>query len=430
MKTLRIGLSLVAAVGLLAALAGGAAARPPLQEAGMAIKRSVTADVAGYDRQHGPHSQFECIAASGGANTNLDCDDPFPNNEPNIEVDPVAPGHMIASSNDYGSCCDQFYTTLDNAATWTTGNMSREQPAADRQRPRHRVRPQARDGDPLVAELLVPESDGRGLPRRPGRLRLDRRRDHVAAGGGRRLRVRLRSLEHAGLQRQGVDRHRQQPGLAVLRPDIPDLVEVRSPRAGSTSRRRSSSRTPTTAASTGRRRRRSRAPTRRSARSRRAARPASATRTSSLSPRSARTARSTSPSRTSRTRRSGRPASSSITSISWSSRRTAAGTWSSPTFIVGLEDGSADYPINVGGRQTLTGYQLRVNSAGNIVASPTDGKLYLVFSDNRNGVARRGEPGHEHRRLPDGFGERRRHLERRRRSSIRPRATSGSRGWT
>ena len=61
-------------------------------------------------------------------------------------------------------------------------------------------------------------------------------------------------------------------------------------------------------------------------------------------------------------------------------------TWSSPTFIVGLEDGSADYPINVSGRQSLTGYQLRVNSAGNIVASPVDGKLYLVFSDNRNGV--------------------------------------------
>jgi hypothetical protein len=61
-------------------------------------------------------------------------------------------------------------------------------------------------------------------------------------------------------------------------------------------------------------------------------------------------------------------------------------TWSSPTFVVGLEDGSRDYPINVAERQTLSGYQLRVNSAGNIVASPTDGKLYLVFSDNRNGT--------------------------------------------
>ena len=64
-------------------------------------------------------------------------------------------------------------------------------------------------------------------------------------------------------------------------------------------------------------------------------------------------------------------------------------TWSSPTFVVGLEDGSRDYPLNVDGRQTLSGYQVRVNSAGNIVASPRaseNGKLYLAFSDNRNGT--------------------------------------------
>ena len=65
-------------------------------------------------------------------------------------------------------------------------------------------------------------------------------------------------------------------------------------------------------------------------------------------------------------------------------------TWSSPTFIVGLEDGSRDYPLNVDGRQTLTGYQVRVWSVGNLVASPRaseNGKLALVFSDNRNGDA-------------------------------------------
>jgi hypothetical protein len=61
-------------------------------------------------------------------------------------------------------------------------------------------------------------------------------------------------------------------------------------------------------------------------------------------------------------------------------------TWSNPTFIAGMEDGSADYPLNVSGRQTLTGYQVRVWGVGNLVASPIDGKLYLVFSDNRNGT--------------------------------------------
>src|SRR5262249_27286690 len=60
-------------------------------------------------------------------------------------------------------------------------------------------------------------------------------------------------------------------------------------------------------------------------------------------------------------------------------------TWSAPSFVAGLEDGSNDYPFIADGRQTLTDYQVRVNSARNIVASPTDGTLYFVFSDNRDG---------------------------------------------
>jgi hypothetical protein len=73
-------------------------------------------------------SELECTATRTGFNTNLDCDDPFPNNEPDIEVDPADPRHMVASSNDYGSCCDQFYTTFDAGRTWQTGNMSVEDP--------------------------------------------------------------------------------------------------------------------------------------------------------------------------------------------------------------------------------------------------------------------------------------------------------------
>jgi hypothetical protein len=61
-------------------------------------------------------------------------------------------------------------------------------------------------------------------------------------------------------------------------------------------------------------------------------------------------------------------------------------TWSSPVFAAGLEDGSRDYPINADGRQTLSGYQVRVNSAGALAISPRDGELYLAFSDNRAGV--------------------------------------------
>ncbi len=62
-------------------------------------------------------------------------------------------------------------------------------------------------------------------------------------------------------------------------------------------------------------------------------------------------------------------------------------TWSAPTMIASLEDGSRDFPLNVDGRQTLTNYQLRAPITGNLVADPThNGRLYFAFSDNRNGV--------------------------------------------
>src|SRR5215211_9427772 len=71
----------------------------------------------------------ECTATGDPtADLRLDCDDPFPNNEPNVVVDPANPLHMVASSNDYGSCCDQYYTTFDGGRTWRTGNMSRRGP--------------------------------------------------------------------------------------------------------------------------------------------------------------------------------------------------------------------------------------------------------------------------------------------------------------
>jgi len=66
-------------------------------------KRTVVAEFVKQKGMHkgGESSTFDCTALSGGANTNLDCDGPFPNNEPDIEVDPANPLHMVASSNDY-----------------------------------------------------------------------------------------------------------------------------------------------------------------------------------------------------------------------------------------------------------------------------------------------------------------------------------------
>jgi hypothetical protein len=68
-------------------------------------------------------------------------------------------------------------------------------------------------------------------------------------------------------------------------------------------------------------------------------------------------------------------------------------TFSSPVSAVfPIFDGSTDYPINVDGRQTLSNSQFRVNSAGNLALDPSSGpgpsttRLYISFSDNRNGV--------------------------------------------
>ena len=120
-------------------------------------------------------SVHECDATGDpAANVSLDCDDPFPNNEPNIVVDPADPNHMIASCNDYGSCCDQYYTTFDGGQTWSTGNMSTRGPNVDRQRPDHRHRPDARHGRALLAELPRELGHPRGK-RRCRRVGLRRR---------------------------------------------------------------------------------------------------------------------------------------------------------------------------------------------------------------------------------------------------------------
>ena len=269
MRRALVSVLLVAAV-LAVGRTGDGGARPILPEAGMAKKRSVEPDVQGFDKQHGPHSQFECIATSGGANTNLDCDDPFPNNEPDIEVDPANPRPH-----------DRELERLRHVLRPVLHDLrQRRRPGAPGTC--RAKSPQVTGSDPVTVfdrkhgiaihsslNYSFQHSTGRGLRRRPGRLRLDRRRRHL---GIRRPSSTTASAATSRtsqlLQRQGVDRHRQQPVLAVLRPHVPDLVEVRRPRTARTRRRRSSSRTPTTAASTGRRRRRSRARTRRSARSR------------------------------------------------------------------------------------------------------------------------------------------------------------------
>jgi len=110
MKTIRFT-ALVATIGLAALLAGSGGARPNLPELGMAGKRTISPDVTGFDKQHGPHSAVECTKVTAAAPAQIiDCDGPLPNNEPDVEVHPTNPNLLVASSNDYDSCCDEFYT--------------------------------------------------------------------------------------------------------------------------------------------------------------------------------------------------------------------------------------------------------------------------------------------------------------------------------
>ncbi len=378
-------LVLFAALVLTLGPAGVAGARPALPE-GMALKRSIQTDVAGFDKQHGSHSQLECVASGTGPNLNLDCDDPVPNNEPDIEVNPANPLHMIASSNDYGSCCDQFYTTFDGGQSWSTGNMSRSNPGVTGSDPvtvfdrkhgvaihsslnynlQHAAGTQACDGD-----LVVSISNDGGLVWAPpvvvdhgvgcdlSKTQLFNDKEWIVTDNnpvspwyGRTYVTwsKFKSQSGAYISSAIWESHSDNGGQTWSTPKAisgsnPALCtfQIAGP-AGECDQNQFS------------------VPT--------------------IGPDGTVYVAFENEQNQALWESPGRSDDQYLLV-----RSTNGGqTFSSPTHIVGLEDGSNDYPINVNGRQTLSGYQLRVNSAGNIVASPTSGALYLVFSDNRNGV--------------------------------------------
>jgi len=385
MRALRLGLLLAAAAALSIALASSVGARPSLPEGGMATKRSVTPDVAGYDKQHGPQSQLECTVKSGGANTNLDCDDPFPNNEPDIEVNPAAPGHMVASSNDYGSCCDQFYTTLDNASTWTTGNMSRNTPQQTGSDPvtvfdrKHgtiihsslNYSFQLPTGEACRGDVTVSVSTDGGIVWQPAQVvdsgfgcdlsnsQIFNDKEWIVTDNnpsspfyGRTYLTWTKFVSASGTYQSSAifASYSDDGGKHWTK-----AQEISGWNAGLCTFQVSG--------------------------------PAGQCDENQFS------VPTVGPDGTvyvafenEQNEALWEPGDFFEDQYLLVKSRDGGATWSSPTFVVGLEDGTADYPLNVNGRQTLTGYQVRVNSAGNIVASPTDGKLYLVFSDNRNGT--------------------------------------------
>ena len=381
--------ALALAAGLVLVLAAAASGGDePKPDFGMAGKRSVTVDVAGYAKQHGPFSQFECFAPTGGANTKLDCDDPFPNNEPDVGVDPTAPGHMIGSSNDYGTCCDEIYTTFNNGATWADVNISRENPAVTGSDPVTVF--DRKHGTAIHSSLNYNFSPGRGetcrgdvvvsISRDGGivwqrpvivdtgigcdtfNTQLFNDKEWIVTDNnpaspfyGRSYLTWTKFVSASGayLSSPIFESHSDDGGLTWSTPHAISgsnaalcTFQTSGP-AGQCDEDQFSN--PTVG-----------------------------------------------------------PDGTVYVAFQndqnqalWESgevfddqyllvKSTNGGaTWSSPSFIVGLEDGSRDYPTNVDGRQTLTGYQVRVNSVGNIVASPRasqNGTLYVTFADNRNGT--------------------------------------------
>jgi hypothetical protein len=381
-------LAMVLVFGAALAVSGGAGAEEPKPDFGMAGKRTATPDVAGFAKQHGPFSQFECFAESGGANTKLDCDDPFPNNEPDIEVDPTAPGHMIGSSNDYGTCCDEIYTTFDNGATWANINISRENPAVIGSDPVTVF--DRKHGTAIHSSLNFNFSPGRGETCR-GDVVVS-----VSTDGGIRWLRPVIVDTGIGCDTFNTQLFNDKEWIVTdNNPSSPfygrsyltwtkfvsasgnylssPIFESHSDDGGftwSTPHEISGSNDALcTFQESG---------------------PAGACDEDQFSVPTVAPDGTVYVAFENEQNQSLWEAGEQFDDQYLLVKSTNGGvTWSSPTFIVGLEDGSRDHPLNVDDRQTLSGYQVRVNSAGNIVASPRaseSGKLYLVFSDNRNGT--------------------------------------------
>jgi hypothetical protein len=379
MTKVRLGLLLLVAVSIGLFLTTSVRAEPPGGE-GEGEKRSIAPFTA---QKHAGHGwSFECVAASGGVDTRLDCDDPFPNNEPHIVVDAANPQHMIASSNDYGSCCDQYYTTFNGGATWSTGNMSVENPRRTGSDPvtvidvKHNValhsslnykfRP---DGETCDGDVVVSPSYDGGLSwAKPivvfggngcdlDATQVFNDKEWITTDNnpsspfyGRTYLTWSAFVSHGGEYASSAiwESHSDDGGLhwstaksisgsnplCTFQEDGPtgvcdeDQFSVPAVAPDGTVYVAFQNSQNTTLWETG-----------------------------------------------------------EVNDDQYLLVKSSNGgrTWSSPSFIVGLEDGSRDYPINVDDRQTLTGYQVRVNSAGNIVVG-TDGTLYLVYSDNSHGT--------------------------------------------
>jgi len=382
MTKTRFTLLLAAAALMGLFLAAGVRAEPPGGE-GEGGEKTPFVRAAAPGAKH--NWSFECTATSGGLNTKLDCDDPFPNNEPNIVVDPANPLHMIASSNDYGSCCDQYYTSFNGGGSWATGNMSTEEDNRTGSDPvtaidvKHHVALHASlnykfkmDGEACNGDVVVsPSSDGGltwdkpvvvgfgfGCDLDPRQVFNDKEWIATDNNPGSRFYGRTYVTWTAFLADRGeylespiMETHSDDGGKHWTKPQeisgsSSSLCTFQTEgRAGECDEDQVS--VPTIG-------------------------PDGKVYVGFMNSQNAATWEP-----------------GEVFDDQYLVVRSDDGGqhWTSPRFAAALEDGSRDYPLNVDGRQTLTGYQVRVWGAGNIVADPNvNGRLYLVYSDNSHGV--------------------------------------------
>jgi hypothetical protein len=334
------------------------------------------------------HSRVECQtnASISTPDFRLDCDSILPNNEPDIEVDPLDPLHLVASSNDYDSCCDGFYTSFDGGLTWTQGNMSAEDNRRIGSDPVTVFDPVSgnvihaslnflvtrdglgKDGDVVVSisrdggitwRRPVVVDDGVGNDRSALSVFHDKEwivtdTDPDSPFYGRTYLTWTRFLTQAGQHRQGAESpiyeaHSDDGGETWTTPQeisgsaaFCDFVWNQRPNACNSDQF-----------------------------SVPAVGPDGTVYVSFINDQN--------------------------TSI-WEPlekfddqyllvKSTDGGvTWSDPVMITDLENGTGDFPLNAQDSQTLTGYQVRVPATGNVAVDPTSGVLYFAFFDNRNGT--------------------------------------------
>jgi hypothetical protein len=338
------------------------------------------------------HSLVECTAtaSTGRPDSRLDCDSILPNNEPDIEVDPLDPLHLVASSNDYDSCCDGFYTSFDGGRTWAQGNMSAENVDRTGSDPVTVFEPRsgnvihaslnyiitkkglAKDGDLVVSISRdggltwgrpVEVSDGQGNDEAPTQYFNDKEwivvdTNPASPFYGRTYVTWSRFLSHDAEYAESpiFEAHSDDGGVTWSTPQeingSGSFCDIQYD--GPTGECDENQFSVPTVGTDG---------------------------TVYVAFENEQNSTIQEPGEEFGNEQK-------IHDNQYLVVRSTDGgvTWSAPVIAATLEDGPADYPINGTDRQTLTGYQVRVNSAGNIVAGAGD-TLYLVWSDNRNGTS-------------------------------------------